>query len=86
MVYCCLGSEVSYSGLDLVGYWGLFGWDGFSMQTPIPMEQVEQGQGLEQLAPVVHSRLGWVPVPQMWAFILRIDVSAKLMHGPTTVV
>ena len=55
------------------------------MQTPIPMEQVEQGRGLEPLAPVVHSRFGWVLVPQMWEFVPRIAVSAKLMPSPTTV-
>ena len=49
------------------------------------MERVEQGWGLELLALVVHSRLGWVPVPQMWAFVLHIVVSAKLMPGPTAV-
>ena len=37
----CLGSEVGYSWLTLVGYWGLAGWDGFVVQTPVPMEQVE---------------------------------------------
>ena len=41
------------------------------------MEQVEQGQGLELFAPVVHSIFGWVLVPQMWAFIPRIAVLAK---------
>ena len=46
-VDCCLGSRVSYSWLALVGYWGLAGWDGFAVQTPVPMEQVDQGQGLE---------------------------------------
>ena len=49
------------------------------------MEQVEKGWGLERLAPVVHSRLGWVLVPQMWAFVPHIVVSAKLMPGPTAV-
>ena len=67
MVDCFLGSGVGYSWLALVGYWGLASWDGSIVQTPLPMEQVEQGQGLEQLAPVVHSRLGWVLVPQMWS-------------------
>ena len=38
---CCLGSRVGYSWLALVGYWGLAGWDGFAVQTPVPMEQVE---------------------------------------------
>ena len=49
------------------------------------MEQVEQGQGLEQIVPVVHIRLGWVSVPQMWAFVLCIVVSANLMPGPAVV-
>ena len=52
------------------------------MKTHVLMEQVEQGQGLEQLVPVVHIRLGWVSVPQMWAFVLCIVVSAKLIPGP----
>ena len=47
VVGCCLGSRVGYSWLSLVGYWGLVGWDGFAVQTPILMEQVEQGWGLE---------------------------------------
>ena len=34
----CLGSGVSYSWLALVGYWGLAGWDGFVVQTLVPME------------------------------------------------
>ena len=41
MVDCFLGSRVSYSWLSLVGYWGLVGWDGFAVQTPVPMELVE---------------------------------------------
>ena len=49
------------------------------MKTLVPMEQ---GQGLERLAPMVHSRLGWVSVPQMWEIVLRIVVSAKLILGP----
>ena len=55
------------------------------MKTHVPMEQVEQGQGLEQLAPVVHSRLGWVLVPQMWEFVPCISMSSKLMLGPAAV-
>ena len=43
---------------------------------------MEQGRGLEQLVSVVHSRLGWVLVPQMWEFVPRIVVSAKLIPGP----
>ena len=50
------------------------------------MEQVESGRGLEQLAPVVHNRLGWVSGPQMWAFVPCIAVLAKLRPSPTTVV
>ena len=40
VVGCCLGFEVGYSWLALVGYWGLAGWDGFVVQTHIPMEHV----------------------------------------------
>ena len=36
-----LGFGVGYSWLSLVGYWGLVGWDGFAVQTPVPMELVE---------------------------------------------
>ena len=81
-VGCFLGSGLVYSWLSLVGYWGQAGWDGFAMQTPIPMEQ---GQGIEWIAPVVHSRLGWVSIPQMWTFVSCIAVSAKLMPGPAAV-
>ena len=49
MVDCCLGSGVSYSYLSLVGYLGLASWDSFAVQTPVPMEQVELGSGLEWL-------------------------------------
>ena len=38
VVDCCLGSGVDYSWLALVGYWGLAGWDGFVVQTPVPLE------------------------------------------------
>ena len=38
MVGCFLGSGIGYSWLALVGYWGLAGWDGFVVQTPVPME------------------------------------------------
>ena len=51
------------------------------MKTPVTMEQVEQEWGIERLAPVVHSILGWVSVPQMWEFVLRIVAYAKLMPG-----
>ena len=40
MVHCFLGFEVGYSWLSLVGYWGLTGWDGFVVKTPVPMEWV----------------------------------------------
>ena len=84
-VDCCLGSEVSYSWLALVGYWGLAGWDSLVVQTPVPMEQVEQGRGLDPLVQVVHSRFGWVAVPKMWEFAPRIVVLAKPRPGPDTV-
>ena len=58
-VNCFLGFRVGYSWLSLVAYWRLASWDGFVVQTPIPMEQ---GRGLEQLVSMVHSRLGWMPV------------------------
>ena len=41
VVGCCLGSKLGYLWLAFVGYWGLAGWDGFAVQTPVPMEQVE---------------------------------------------
>ena len=53
-----LGSKTGYFWLSLVGYWGMAGWDGFVVQTPVLMEHVEQGWGLERLAPAVHSRIG----------------------------
>ena len=56
----CLGFGLGYFWLSRVGYWGLAGWDGFAMQTPVLKVLAEYGRGLEQLAPVVHSRLGWV--------------------------
>ena len=83
-VDCCLNSRVSYSLLALVGYWGLVGWDGFVVQTPIPMEKVELGQGLEWLIQLVRSRLGG-KVPKMWEFFLYISMSTKLMPGPAAV-
>ena len=46
---------------------------------------MEKGWGLEQLVPMVHSILGWVLVPQMWAFVPCIVVLAKLMPGPAAV-
>ena len=85
MVCCCLGSRISYSWLALVGYWGLVGCDDFVVQTPVPIEQVEQGWGLEQLALVVHSRFGWVLVLQMWVFVPCIVVLAKPRPEPATV-
>ena len=53
------------------------GWGDFVVQTTVPMERVEQGRGLEPLALVVHIRFGWVAMPQMWAFALRISLLAK---------
>ena len=41
VVDCCLGSGVGYFWLSIVGYWGLDGWDGFVVQTLVPMEWVE---------------------------------------------
>ena len=41
VIDCFLGPRLSYFWLSLVGYWGLAGWDGFVVQTPVPMEQVE---------------------------------------------
>ena len=67
-----LGFGVDYSDPALVDYWGLAGWDGYVVQTPVPMERVEQGWGLEPVALVVHNKFGWVAVPQMWAFSPRI--------------
>ena len=81
----CLGSGISYSWLSLVGYWGLTGWGFFVVQTPVPTEQVELGQGLEPLALVVHSIFGWVVVPQMWAFARCIVFLAKPRPDPTVV-
>ena len=80
-----LGSGVCCFWLALFGYWGLAGWDGFVVQTPVPTEQVEQGRGLELLALVVHSRFGWVAVPQMWAFSPRIAFLAKPRPEPVAV-
>ena len=40
-VGCCLGFGLIYSWPALVGYWGLTGWDGFFVQTPVPTEQLE---------------------------------------------
>ena len=52
-------------------------WDGFVVQTIVPRVLAELGQGLEWLAPVVHSRLGGLGVLQMWASVPHIVVSAK---------
>ena len=43
MVDCFFGSRLSYFWLALVGYWGLDGWDGFAMQTPILKVLVKWG-------------------------------------------
>ena len=80
-----LGSKVDCFWLALVGYWGMAGWDGFVVQTPIPTEQVEPGRGIELLTLVVHSIFGWVAVPQMWAFALRIAVLANPRPESATV-
>ena len=85
VVDCCLGSWVGYSWLSLVGYLGMAGWVGFVVQTPVPMEQAEQGWAIEPLALVVHSRFGWVSMPQMWEFVSCIVVLANPRPGPTTV-
>ena len=49
------------------------------------MEQVEQGRGLEHLAPMVHSRLGWVLLPQMWEFAPHTVVLANPWPEPAAV-
>ena len=50
------------------------------------MEQVEQGRGIEQLAPIVDSIFPWVSVPQMWTFVLHITMFPKPRPEPTAVV
>ena len=50
------------------------------------MEQVEQGQGLELVEVVVHSRFVGVVVPQMWAFSPCTVVLAKPWPKPAAVV
>ena len=82
----CLGSKVNYFGLALIDCWGKAGWDGFVVQTLVPTEWVEQGQGLGLLALVVHSIFEWVVLPQMWDFALGTVVLAKPWPEPTTVV
>ena len=64
-------------GSVFVGYWGLASWDGFVVQTLVPMERVEQEQGLELVALVVHSIFVGVMVPRMWAFAPHIFLLAK---------
>ena len=56
------------------------------MRTIIPTERVEQGQGLELFALVVHSIFVGVVVPQMWEFASYIVVLAKPWPEPATVV
>ena len=56
------------------------------MQTPVLKVLVKWGWGLERLALVVHSKLGWVQVPQMWEFVPYIFLSTKLVPRPTGVV
>ena len=41
-VGCCPSCGADYFYLALVDCWGKAGWDGFSMQTLIPTERVEQ--------------------------------------------
>ena len=55
------------------------------MQILVPLVKVEQGQGLEPLALVVHNKFGWVARPQMWEFSLHIVVSAMPSPKPTAV-
>ena len=56
------------------------------MQTLVPKDQAELGQGFEWLALVVHSILRGMGVLQMWEFVPHIVVSAKIMPGPTATV
>ena len=56
------------------------------MQTPVLKVLEEYGWGLERLALLVHSKLRWVLVLQMWAFVPHIVVSGKLVPGPSVVV
>ena len=44
-----------------------------------------QGRGLELVALVVHSRFGWVTVPQMWEFSPHTVVLAKPWPKPAAV-
>ena len=55
------------------------------MQTLVLKVLAEWRWALEWLAPLVHSILGWVPVPQMWAFVPHIVVSTKPMTRTTVV-
>ena len=61
------------------------GWDGFVVQTLVPMEWVERGRGLGILSLVVHSRFEWVVVPQMWEFSQRTIVLAIPLFEPPAV-
>ena len=56
------------------------------MQTLVPTEWVEQGQGLELFALAVYNRFVGVTVPQMWSFSLYTIVLAKPWPEPTAVV
>ena len=56
------------------------------MQILVPIEQVEQGWGIELLALVVHNKFGWEGVPQMWEFSPCIIVSSMTRPDPAVVV
>ena len=73
----CLGYGTSYFELSLIDCWGQAGWDSFVVQTLVPMEQVEQGWGLELVALVLHSIFVGVVVPLMWEFATHTIVLAK---------
>ena len=47
------------------------------MQTPVLKVLAEWVRGIEQLAPVVHSRLGGLGLLQTWASVPHIVVLAK---------
>ena len=52
------------------------------MQTLVPMEQVEQGRGIELVALAMHSRFVGLVVPQMWEFSAHTIVLAKPCSEP----
>ena len=55
------------------------------MQILVPTERVEQGQGLELLALVVHNKFEWVVVPQIWKFPPHTSMLAMPRPEPTAV-